>query len=143
MSRPAALICPAISATGRAPCSPKTWAMAAPMVWRTDDGRFAFGLRFGFSRGAAFVLGAGAFESQELTLGDAKIAELRLHFGDFRADALDRCVHDPFAYRESYSLVLRLSYSRPGAVICSGRRCRNHRAYIGAVLNTLPTIGVK
>src|ERR1700720_2026248 len=34
--------------------------MAAPMVWRTDDGRFAFGLRFGFSRGAAFVLGAGA-----------------------------------------------------------------------------------
>jgi len=110
--------------------------MAAPMVWRAGDGRFAFG----FSRGAAFVC---RFESQELTLGDAKIAELRLHFGDFRADALDRCVHDPFAYRESYSLVLRLSYSRPGAVICSGRRCRNHRAYIGAVLNTLPTIGVK
>jgi hypothetical protein len=59
--------------------------MAAPMVWRTGDGRFAFGY--------------------------TKIAELRLQFGDFRADALDRCVHDPFAYRESCSLLLRLSYS--------------------------------
>src|SRR5580704_4782441 len=43
-------------------------------------------------------------------------------FGDFRADALDRCVHDPFAYRESYSLLLRLSYSELPAVgsIASG-----------------------
>jgi hypothetical protein len=48
------------------------------------------------------------FERQELTLGDTKIGEPRLEFGDFRADALDGCVHDPFANRESYSLQLRL-----------------------------------
>src|SRR5438132_12295848 len=33
ISRPAALICPAISAAGRAPCWVKTSAIAAPTVW--------------------------------------------------------------------------------------------------------------
>src|SRR5580704_11954584 len=96
--------------------------MAAPMVWRTGDGRFAFGLRFGFSRGAAFVLGAGAVSrAKSLTLGDAKIAELRLQFGDFRADALDRCVHDPFAYRESYLRLVQHGVGR-AAGADGGRR---------------------
>ena len=36
MSRPVALICSAISAAERAPCRPRTSAIAEPMVWRAS-----------------------------------------------------------------------------------------------------------
>jgi hypothetical protein len=44
------------------------------------------------------------FESQELTLGDAKIGELRLLFRDFCADALKRSVHDAYVYQDNEGL---------------------------------------
>src|SRR3984893_16988309 len=59
MSRPVALICSAISAAERAPCWPRTSAIAEPMVRRASAWLLASGLRFGLG----LVLREGSFSS--------------------------------------------------------------------------------
>src|SRR6516164_5555018 len=58
MSRPVALTCSAISATERAPCWPRTSAIAEPMVGRASARSFAAWVRFDVDPAAALVFRA-------------------------------------------------------------------------------------
>ena len=132
MSRPVALICSAISAAERAPCWPRTSAIAEPMVWRAFAWSVASGLRFGFGPGPGLVFREGSFSSARISRSamrrSAIFASSSAIFARMRSSDVSMAALLILNMTTCYFGILARSHSRGGPPV--HRRARHQQGIV-------------
>ena len=116
MSRPVVLICSAISAAERAPCWPRTSAIAEPMVLRASAWLLASGLRFGFGPGPGLVFREGSYSSARISRSamrrSATLATISAIFARMRSSVVSMAALLLLNMKTCYFGILARSHSR-------------------------------